>query len=120
MSDEAAQGYGLVVRFEVLAGHEDAFDALTARPRSSKGGRPPQYSDLEVAQYAARYVELVEDRDPSPVRTLAAEEKLPTSTMRALLSAGRERKLLISEGRGKAGGTLTPKAKRLLRQGSKG
>lgn len=66
MSDEAAHGYGLVVRFEVLAGHEDAFDALTAetvaRIRSEEGTlvylthREPGSSSVRV------FYELYRDR----------------------------------------------------------
>jgi len=64
--DEAAHGYGLVVRFEVLAGHEEAFDALTAetvaRIRSEEPGTLVYLTHREPGSSSVRvFYELYRD-----------------------------------------------------------
>jgi hypothetical protein len=86
-----------------------AFDAQTKRQ-----GRPVQIPDRDLARLASDYVDLVARKAQQPVRDLASNRELPVSTVRGMLDTARRRGLLESEGRGKIGGRLTPKARRLL------
>jgi hypothetical protein len=88
----------------------------SARPRR---GRATSTSDLELARLAQEYLELCGDVPTAqhPTKALAASRPGWTPTYaRDQLFAARERDLLTSHGRGRQGGTLTPKAEQLLRE----
>lgn len=76
--------------------------------RDRRGG-----GDRRLAEIAARYVELLDQTDkPNPV--LVDEFDLSANTVSSYLYRARERGLLTSPGRGRAGGALTPRARALL------
>jgi len=80
------------------------------RPRGPKGG-----GDVRLARIARQYVDLLgEER---PVEALAAANGIARSTAQSYLYRARERDLLTSAGRGRAGGELTERAQQLLNQG---
>ncbi len=80
--------------------------------RPGSGGRDPIF----YAQLAARYVELAQV-SPSPTADLIRELDLPDRTVRYYLARARTLGLLTSPERGhRAGGELTPKARRLLEE----
>jgi len=70
-------------------------------------------TDLDYAQLAQRYVERLDQGD-RVAGTLAKEERLSESTIRALIWEARQRGLLTRSSPGHAGGHLTDKARRLL------
>jgi hypothetical protein len=76
-------------------------------PRPGRGGR----DDLWYAQLAAAYVAI---GSKTRVRDLAPRLHISESQLRNLLYETRRRGLLTSAPRGKAGGSLTEKAKELL------
>ena len=80
------------------------------RPRPGSAGR----GDTHYAAVAASYVALLDAGDPRPVAALADQLHLSVTTVRNLLYKARERGLLTSAGRGRAGGQLTDKAKEML------
>ena len=82
---------------------------------AAKSG-PRNAGDLRRAQIAARYLELHEETD-SPKAALAAELNLSVNTVNSYLFQARERGLLTSWGRGRAGGELTSVAQQLLEAG---
>lgn len=72
--------------------------------------------DGRLALLAARYVELCSDQvTKAPLQVLANEWSLAIETVRSYLYRARERGLLTSPGRGRAGGELTDRAIDLLR-----
>jgi hypothetical protein len=88
-------------------------------------GRIPQrrerWSEVELAELAARYVDLVSDGLGRPTARLANEYATDLGTtsfssgrMRALLAEARQTGLLTRTKGNKAGGRLTAKAERLL------
>ncbi|HEV8626732.1 MAG TPA: putative quinol monooxygenase [Acidimicrobiia bacterium] len=115
MIDEAAQSYGLVVRFEVLAGHEDAFDVLTAqtvaRIRSEEPGtlvylthREPGSSSVRVFYELYRDVAAFEEHETSEhvqrfLRERAAHLRSEPLVWRVAPQAG-----VVRDGAGFAGG----------------
>jgi hypothetical protein len=77
-------------------------------PRPGRIGR----DDLWYAQLAAAYVANIGSK--TPVRDLAQRLHISESQLRNLLYEARRRGLLTSAPRGKAGGSLTDKARELL------
>ncbi len=80
------------------------------RPRTGPTGR----SDRSYAALAKAYIETLDTGESTPVRALAEQLGLGEKTVRNHLFKARERGLLTSLGRGRAGGALTPKAKEIL------
>jgi hypothetical protein len=78
-------------------------------PRPGRRGRP----DIFYAVLAAQYVELLNGRS-APTAALAELRNLSASQTRDLLHQARGRGLLTSPPRGRSGGELTEKAKKLL------
>lgn len=77
--------------------------------RPGRRGRP----DKDYAEIAAEYVEAMANSE-APVKHLAAKLNYGEQTIRALLHEARERDLLTDASKGKAGGQLTEKARRML------
>jgi hypothetical protein len=101
----------------------DHATAGTDNPELTHPGRKRagSKSDLELAQVAQEYIERCHDPRTAqrPTAALAAARAGWTTTYaRDQVHAARERGLLTSLGRGRQGGTLTPKAERLLHQGA--
>ncbi len=83
--------------------------------RAHRGGRPPDFSDQESAQWADRYVRLVEAGERHPIAALATME-LPATRVREIIRGLRDRGFLTAGTRGRAGGQLTAKSRALLRE----
>ncbi|MCZ7531758.1 MAG: hypothetical protein M5U31_16345 [Acidimicrobiia bacterium] len=73
-------------------------------------------SDLELARLAAEYVDLANSPATrlSPVVALADRRDMDRNRVRDLLGDSRARGLLLSAGKRRPGGTLTPWARELL------
>lgn len=80
------------------------------RPRTGPVGR----SDRSYAALSALYLEMIEKGEQRPIRAVAGRLGLAEKTVQNHLFKARERGLLTSLGRGKAGGHLTDKAKEML------
>ena len=80
------------------------------RPRTGPAGR----DDRSYAALAALYVRLINDGEQRPIRAVADRLGLAEKTVQNHLFKARERGLLTSLGRGRAGGQLTDKAKEIL------
>lgn len=74
---------------------------------------PRAQGDLRRAEVARRYVEL-HRTSATPKADLAREMHLAVNSVNSLLYQARDRGLLTSAGRGRAGGALTPLALELL------
>jgi hypothetical protein len=106
---------------EFLPGWQAAADdaAATMRPTSHaldglRRGRPPR-PDVVYARVAAAYVELVDRRDPAPVKTLARRHGWKRGQVYEWIRIARTRGLLEKTTRsGLPGGGLTKKALALL------
>ncbi len=91
------------------------------RSRPGRRGR----GDLYYATWAAAYVEAVhvvansnaseQQSRPKPVEVLANRENLSPSQVRNILHEARRRELLTQAPPGKAGGSLTPRCRSLLK-----
>lgn len=81
-------------------------------PTTATGSTSPLY---KYASIAAKYLELHERGEASPVQVLAEAEGLSPRTVRNYLFQAREKHLLTTKGRGVAGGQLTDEAKEILR-----
>lgn len=85
--------------------------------RPGRAGRP----DIFYAQWAARYVAALEAAPAAPIKFLVSAEKaadrhVTESGVKAIINKARTvRKLLTDSEPGKPGGTLTPKAEKILR-----
>lgn len=90
------------VRFAAIS------EGLASRP--GRRGR----DERDYAEIAALYVDLLAAGDQTPVDTLAAKTYLSPSQLRNLLYEARRRGLLTKAAPGRAGGTLTDKARQLL------
>ena len=77
-------------------------------PRPGRAGR----ADLAYAQAASAYVKALVGK--TPTKTLAADMALSESQVRNVLHEARRRDLLTAAPRGRAGGELTEKARRVL------
>ncbi len=78
-----------------------------------KHRKPNGGGDRRLAELASRYVDLLSETD-APNRTLADEFGISLNTVSSYLFRARERGLLTSAGRGRAGGALTERAVDLL------
>ncbi len=74
--------------------------------------------DLELAELAAEYLWTVATGSRRPVVDLAARRFLRVGRARELLGRARARGILTGAGRGRPGGALTEKGRRLLEAGS--
>jgi hypothetical protein len=83
--------------------------ARVGRPGSA--GRP----DRQYAEWAFRYAKKLAEGSRSPIKDLAAEHGRSPGQVRDLIHDARVRGLLSKERQGRAAGSLTPKAIRLLR-----
>lgn len=89
----------------------------TDRQRSTVLGRGrPALPSSEYAALAAAYVAAVTGGSRQPVLDVANQFTLPASRVRARIHTARRLGLLDRGSPGSAGGTLTPAARRLLRQ----
>ena len=86
------------------------------RPRQDPGTRPgpPDKSRRTLALLAARYVALIEAGERAPTKALAEELNYSPVTINEQLRKARNAGLLTAAPKGKAGGRLTAKAKKLL------
>jgi len=84
------------------------------RPREPGKPKRQRRDDLYFARLAARYAELVELGMRRPIPLLAAETGLAPSTLTAAIRDARRTGFLTATPRGRAGGRLTAKARRLL------
>ncbi|MGE5763267.1 MAG: hypothetical protein ACM3ZF_05145 [Mycobacterium leprae] len=84
---------------------------LAVSTRVGRRGRDDRY----YAGWAAAYVEAL-TRSPNPIHELSHRHHLSDSALRNLMHACRRRGLLTPSPRGRAGGELTPKARRLLEE----
>jgi hypothetical protein len=73
-------------------------------------------TDEHYALFAADYEDLVAGHVRDPIAVLATKHRIAEATARTRLATARDRGLLTSASAGRAGGTLTPKANRLLRR----
>jgi len=89
-------------------------EADLATRRSGRRGR----RDIEHALLAQRYVELVDEGDRSPNRTLADEYQTSAKQISKRISQCRDKGFLTSAPAGKAGGELTPKTMNVLHEAS--
>ena len=95
---------------EAAAGDGQASGAArVGRPGSA--GRP----DRQYAEWAFRYAKKLAEGSRSPIKDLAAEHGRSPGQVRDLIHDARVRGLLSKERQGRAAGSLTPKAIRLLR-----
>ena len=99
----------LIVGEQIGIAIEPEASEYRRRRHPGKAGRP----DIFYAKLAARYLQLVETTS-SPTKHLAAEIHASQSQARDLIYEARRRRLLTKTVRGRAGGRLTDKAKRLL------
>ncbi len=83
------------------------------KSRGQRGG-----ADRRLAGVAARYVELLAT-SATPTADLAVELDRPRDSVSSDLFKARERGLLTSAGRGRAGGALTDRARQLLTEVSR-
>ena len=86
-----------------------ALEAIDIR-RPGRRGRP----DLEYADLAREYVELVASEPAKPLEALAERRYLSPSQVRNLLYESRRRGILTAAPPGRPGGMLTAKAMKLL------
>jgi pyruvate dehydrogenase E2 component (dihydrolipoamide acetyltransferase) len=75
--------------------------------------------DLELAELAAEYLWTVATGSRRPVVDLAARRFLRVGRARELLGRARARGILTGAGRGRPGGVLTDKGRRILEAGSR-
>ena len=75
--------------------------------------------DLELAELAAEYLWTVATGSRRPVVDLAARRFLRVGRAREMLSRARARGILMGAGRGRPGGALTEKGRRILEAGSR-
>ena len=88
------------------------------KPQRGRRG-PKGWPDEEYARLASAYVERCKAGSRSPVVDVAAAHGMSPDGVRAALHRARGRELLTRQTQGRAGGELTAKAKRLLRQAQK-
>lgn len=87
--------------------------------RPGRSGRP----EVFYAEWAQRYVDALSQAPRTPIQWLidaeevAGRERATAAQLRAYVNRARERGLLTASPPGKAGGELTSKARRLLREG---
>lgn len=92
----------------------EAAEQFAKRPRVIRPGRGGR-GERWYAELAGAYLALLAEGDTTPIRTLAARGHVSESTIRNQLARARgELGLLTRSPKGKAGGTLTDKAKEIL------
>ena len=97
----------LLRRFGIFPPDED-------RPRPvRRAGKPDRF----YARLAAAYTELVSSGRRHPIKTLASRRHEGSATIRNWIREARVRGLLTRGVRGRAGGELTPRARRILEEG---
>jgi hypothetical protein len=86
-------------------------------PRASRRPRPPrdERDALELARLSADYLDVVASGSRRPVVDVAERRACNAERVRRELGRARACGLLLGAGRGKAGGTLSDEAVRLLR-----
>ena len=82
-------------------------------PKKPRRGRPPVYSDADLARIAADFIEALE-RGASAIREVATRYSAKPTTIRGLIARNRAAGLHSDAGRGTRGATLTPRAIQLL------
>ncbi len=110
----------------VLGGRQTTlFDALFGKlinpdmpPKRGRRG-PKGRTDAELAKLAADYLKACESGSRSPVADVARVRGMTDMALRTVLYRARKRGLLTKQTTGRAGGQLTPRARVLLRHGSK-
>ncbi len=106
--ETAREGYG-----DYLAASGPGWAGLSDQAPQRKGG--PDRGDLFYAQRAAEYLALVKEGERSPIETMATRHQYDRETVAGWIKQARgKRRLMVSAGRGRAGGTLTPRAIELL------
>lgn len=85
-----------------------------SRRRRARDYSPDAPPGRRYAEVAAMYVDLLNAGESRPVVVLADRLGLGEKTVRNLLFKAREKDLLTGEGRGRAAGILTDKAKEIL------
>jgi hypothetical protein len=87
------------------------------RPQPTRRGRKPMPL-LGLAELARDYEAELVNGNRTPIKTLAAKRGMSTARVRGLIHQARQRPggaLLTAGGQGKSGGTLTERAKAVLR-----
>jgi hypothetical protein len=96
-------------------------DAHAGRPvQRRKSRRVRRASDAFYAQLSADYVALLEQSVKAPTAELATLRGVPIEQMRSHIHLCRRGGFLTDTVRGKSGGSLTPKAHRVLADSKKG
>ena len=91
----------------------------TTERRAAEAGDVVTADDLELAELAAEYLWTVATGSRRPVVDLAARRFLRVGRAREMLSRARARGILTGAGRGRPGGALTEKGRRILEAGSR-
>lgn len=91
---------------------EGRASGLAGLGRPGSAGRPDRY----FAEWAFAYAKKLAEGSRSPIKDLAAEHGRSPGQVRDLIHDARVRGLLSRERQGRAAGSLTPKAIRLLRE----
>ncbi len=90
-----------------------AMSTKTELPRKTRG--QPVRTDELVAEFARAYVEKIDQGRAAPIKELAEEHNFSRDNVRDIIREARTRGFLTRPTeRGKAGGKLTPKARRVL------
>ncbi len=92
---------------------------VTTRATTAEAGDVVTADDLELAELAAEYLWTVATGSRRPVVNLAARRFLRVGRAREMLSRARARGILTGAGRGRPGGALTEKGRRILEAGSR-
>lgn len=87
------------------------------KPKRGRRG-PKARPDREFAELAARYLAACESGSRRPVADVAEREGRSLEAVRQDLYRARKKGLLTRQTAGRAGGQLTPRAKKLLKKGS--
>jgi hypothetical protein len=91
----------------------------TTGATTAQAGGVVTADDLELAELAAEYLWTVATGSRRPVVDLAARRFLRVGRAREMLSRARARGILTGAGRGRPGGALTEKGRRILEAGSR-
>ncbi len=106
-----AQHYGPEVAARIVEGI-----GWASRPRRRKRAARLRADDRFYAELARTYVELWATNEKKPTAALAAARGVSPALMRSHIHLARKNGFLTETGRGKAGGALTAKARRVLAQ----
>jgi hypothetical protein len=90
--------------------------AVSAAPAAAAADRPDRTTlgAMQLARLAADYLEVVGSGSRRPVVDLAERRSWDVERTRRALARARARGLLLSAGRGRVGGALSPRAQELL------